>query len=175
LASWRFGIPLYILGTIGLLLASDIGSGIAVYRYLIPSDLTLLHVKVDRLLTASVFTSIHELYKTGSKALALFLCLTSVSWPYVKLLLSLYAWIVPFQARAARRREKLLQVLDAFGKWSFVDICVFSIIVVIFRSSINLIPGSAVGPFVEVYVVPKWGIFGFACATAMSLVRTTRF
>ena len=169
IAAWlRWCLPLAIVGTLGLLLASDIGSGVQGVSQLISTDPTLFPSVTRLLLHASVFTSVARLWDTGSYALAVFICVTSISWPYVKLLLSLYSWIVPFDVTKRRRRERLIEWLDMLGKWSFVDIIVFVTIVVVFRSTINL-----GGPILEIYVIPKWGIFGFVAATMLSLVRVT--
>ena len=77
--------------------------------------------------------------------------------------------MVPF-GNAPRRRERLLEVIDALGKWSFVDVVVFTEIVVAFRSTV-LLGGSVV---VEIYLVPRWGLFGFVTANMLALVRARR-
>ncbi|GKY98608.1 hypothetical protein MPSEU_000817500 [Mayamaea pseudoterrestris] len=164
----RFGLPAALTLTMILLLVSDIGSGVSVIRQLVPVDDVLFNVQTQVILTASVFTSVKSLWDTGSYALVVLVVLTSISWPYIKMLLTLYAWIMPFHKKPLRR-ERLLVWLDALGKWSFVDIVVFLEIAVVFRSSIDL-----GGPSVEVYVLPRYGIFGFVCATMLSLVWTQR-
>lgn len=161
----RYGIPIAIVCTLSLLLASDIGSGVSVVRVLVPSD-DMFEKQTDELLTASVFTSLKSLWNAGSYGLVIFIALTSISWPYVKMLLTLYAWMTPF-TNHYRRRERLLEWLDRMGKWSFVDIVVFLEITVVFKSTIDL-----GGPVIEVYVVPRWGIYGFLTATMLSLIWT---
>ena len=133
----RYGIPLYLVATLGLLLASHIGSGVAAEYILIQSDGSVF--EQEALLQASIFTSVKSLWSTGSYALAILIVFTSIMWPYVKLLLSLFAWMVPF--RNGRRRERLIEFIDALGKWSFVDIFVFLIIMVSFRATIQLNAG----------------------------------
>lgn len=144
---WRRGIPLYFLATLGLLLASDIGSGVSAVTLLKPSEEdTVNEQQENTLLTASIFTAVYELWHTGSYALTIFIVITSVVWPYVKLLLSLYAWMLPFSSAAGR--ERLITVIDCLGKWSFVDEVVFTEIVVAFRATIPL-----GGPVLEVWYV----------------------
>jgi hypothetical protein len=123
---WRYGVPVSIILLIALFLASHIGSGIKAVRTFEPNS-PLLDPQTDTLFVASIFTSVRSLWDTGSKGLAILVCITSISWPYIKLLLSLFAWMVPY--KHPRRRERLIEVLDAFGKWSFVDIIVFTEIV----------------------------------------------
>jgi hypothetical protein len=144
---WRRGIPLYLLATLGLLLSSDIGSGVSAVTLLIPAgEDTVNEQQESTLLTASIFTAVKDLWHTGSYALTVFIVITSVGWPYAKLLLSLYAWMLPFSSPA--KRERLITILDCLGKWSFVDVVVFSEIVVAFRATIPL-----GGPLLEVWYV----------------------
>lgn len=147
-----------------MLLASDIASGVAAYRQLVNPDDPSQNSS-SMILQASIFTSIPKLWSTGSYALTVLIVVASVSWPFVKILLSMYAWCAPF-ADAPQRRERLLEVIDALGKWSFVDVVVFSEIVVAFHSTVYL-----GGPYVEIYIVPRWGLIGFVTANMLSLVR----
>jgi hypothetical protein len=160
----RYGVPLYFAAAFALLLASDVGSGVAAYNKLVnPDDPDQDRSKM--ILQASIFTSIPKLWGTGSYALTIIIVIASVSWPFVKILLSLYAWCAPFD-RAPLRRERLLEVIDVLGKWSFLDVVVFSIIVVAFHSTIYL-----GGPYVEIYIIPRWGLIGFVTANMLILVR----
>lgn len=133
-ASWRYFVVFFLLAALGLLLAADIGSGVsAEYMLVRPNGEIFEHTE---LLVVSIFTSVRELWDTGSYPLAIFIAVTSVTWPYVKLILSFVAWVVPFQN--ARGRERLIEIVDAFDKWSFVDIFVLLIIMVAFRANIKL-------------------------------------
>lgn len=91
------------------------------------------------LFVASIFTSVNKLWDTGSYALAILIVIASISWPYVKLLLTLAAWMFP--NRRPQRSERLLEIIDALGKWSFIDIFVLLIIMVAFRATIKLAQG----------------------------------
>ena len=161
----RYGMILYLVGTLALLIAADIGSGVAALTQIVPDpNDNFSEVEETVLLEASVFTSVRELWDAGSYALSIFIAATSVSWPYVKLLISFYAWMTTI---TGPNRERLLVVLDVLGKWCFVDVVVFIEIMVIFRASIPL-----GGPTLEVYVVPKWGFFGFVAASMLDLIAT---
>jgi hypothetical protein len=129
---WRYGMPVYILSTLTLLLASDIGSGIRaiLVTFLAPKD-RWSTVTTTVIFDESIFTSVGQLWNTQSYALAIFIAVCSIAWPYIKLLLSLYTWITPIRNPA--RREKLLEILDFLGKWSFADVFVFCKILVAFR------------------------------------------
>jgi hypothetical protein len=163
---WRYGIVIYLLAVLSLLLTSDIGSGVVALTKVVPSaNDNFTKAREQVLLEASVFTSVKELWNLGSYGLAILIVVTSIMWPYVKLLLSLYAWMWPF--RTARGRERLLVLLDVLGKWSFVDVVVFIEIMVVFRATIPL-----GGPTLEVWIAPRWGFFGFVAATMLSLIGT---
>jgi len=167
--SWiRFGIPIYLLGTFGLLLASDLGSGVSVDLRLTISG----EVVVDEpLLTVSIFNSVVELWKAGSYPLAILIVITSICWPYIKLALSMFAWVYPIREgpRGLRRRERLIEWLDMLGKWSFVDIIVLIIMMVAMQMTITSNNGRDV---TETFLVPKWGFYGFVFASILSLLVT---
>jgi Paraquat-inducible protein A len=131
---WRYGIPLYLLATLSLLFVSHVGSGVSAKFILNKPDGSIF--QEHTLLKVSIFTSVKKLWNTGSFPLAIWIALTSISWPYLKLALGMFAWVVP--SRNHRQREQLLEVADVLGKWSFVDIFVLLIIMVAFRSSISL-------------------------------------
>jgi hypothetical protein len=129
----RYGIPLWTVATLVLLILSDIGSGVSA-EYILRSDEGIIEAR--SLLVVSIFTSVKELWLSGSYPLAILIAVTSIAWPYVKLLLTFYAWFTPY--KTPRGREFLLEMLDAFGKWSFVDIIVLVEIMVAFRYAVSL-------------------------------------
>ena len=133
-AFWRYGIVVYLLVIFCILVACDVGSGVSAEYVLLNPDGTIF--KQRSLFHVSIFTSVKKLWNTGSYPLAIFIVLTSISWPFVKLGLSLFSWVTPFTN--VKRRERLLEVIDMLGKWSFVDIFVLLIIMVAFRSNLEL-------------------------------------
>jgi uncharacterized paraquat-inducible protein A len=137
-------MPVYLLGTFGLTLASHLGSGVAAEYILLYPDGTVFEQK--SLFEVTIFSSVKKLWNTGSYALAILIVIASISWPYVKLCLTLAAWMFPY--RSARRRERLLEIVDALGKWSFIDVFVLLIIMVAFRATIAVGAG---GQFSCVY------------------------
>jgi hypothetical protein len=124
----RYGLPFFMICTLALLINADIGSGVSA-EYILLEDGEV--VEQRELLVASIFSSVHELWLNESYPLAILIVITSIMWPYVKLFIAFYAWFRPY--KVARRREFLVEVIDAFGKWSFVDIVVLVEIMVAFR------------------------------------------
>lgn len=167
----RYGIPIYLVCTFALLLACDMGSGVSAdLRRSLPDGEVL---STQTLLTVSVFSSVKELWKAESYPLAIIIVITSISWPYLKLIMSLYAWTAPFNRKSSdvnvtlAKREKMLFWLDVLGKWSFVDVFVLIIMMVIFRSTID--QGYLI---IDIWILPKWGFFGFMLASVLSIFGT---
>jgi len=163
-AFWRYGIVVYLLVIFCILVACDVGSGVSAEYVLLNPDGTIF--KQRSLFHVSIFTSVKKLWNTGSYPLAIFIVLTSISWPFVKLGLSLFSWVTPFTN--VKRRERLLEVIDMLGKWSFVDIFVLLIIMVAFRSNLEL----GFGVVLEIVIVPRWGLYGFVAASMLSILGT---
>eukprot|EP00934_Nitzschia_sp_Nitz4_P006129 Nitzschia sp. Nitz4//scaffold1_size375055//84702//86183//NITZ4_000233-RA/size375055-augustus-gene-0.663-mRNA-1//1//CDS//3329540916//6119//frame0 len=162
-ATLRYGIPLFLLSALILLINADIGSGVSAEYLLYYNGEIYEH---RRLLMVSIFNSVSKLWGNGSYPLAILIAITSVAWPYVKLLLTFYAWMAPY--KVPRRRELFIEIIDALDKWSFVDIMVLVEIVVAFRTDANLAPGVDLAIVIEA----KWGFYGFVVASIMSLIST---
>ena len=129
----RFGIPICIIMNFALFLASDLGSGVSADIQFSDNGEVLTY---ETIITISIFSSVRELWKTKSYALAVLITVTSICWPYFKLILAFYSWVTPW--KNARTREKLIEWVDALGKWSFVDIFVLIITMVAFQSTTEL-------------------------------------
>jgi hypothetical protein len=91
----RWSIPIYFLLTFALLLASHLGSGVRADYILIQNPGRQI-VEQRPLLTASIFSSVKELWYNESYPLAIFICVASITWPYIKLLLSVWAWMTSY-------------------------------------------------------------------------------
>ena len=99
------------------LLVADIASGVTAMTQIIDvEEGTIFDETV--VLTVSIISSVSQLWNADSQVLAIFICLTSVMWPYLKLFFSLAAWLMPIRSMATR--ERFIEVLDAMDKWSFV-------------------------------------------------------
>jgi len=159
----RFGIPFFLLCTFILLICADIGSGITAESIMMQDGQV---VERNSILNVSVISSVGKLWNAESYPLAIFIAITSIGWPYIKLAIATYCWMMPY--RSLRRRELMIEIIDAFGKWSFVDIMVLVEIMVAFRSTVPLGPDLSL----EIVLVAQWGFYGFVVATMMSLLST---
>ena len=79
-------------------------------------------LETNNILNVSVISSVGKLWDAESYPLAIFIAITSIGWPYIKLALATYSWMMPYHN--PKRREKIIEIIDALGKWSFVDIMV---------------------------------------------------
>jgi hypothetical protein len=149
----RWGILFFLLATFVLLICADFGSGVTAESVLIEDGEVVNTIEI---LNVSVVSSVGKLWEAESYPLAIFIAITSIGWPYIKLALATLAWLAPYTN--LRRREFFIEIIDALGKWSFVDIMVLVEIMVAFRSSQELVTDVL---FIEIMIVAQWGFYGF--------------
>jgi hypothetical protein len=94
------------------------------------------------------------------------IALFSGFWPYLKLMLMMFAWMSPVGMCGTEKRETMLMWLDALGKYSLVDAYVLVMMMVAFRFHIDL---ADEGVIVDVLVTPEFGFYGFLLGTMTSL------
>ncbi len=148
----RWGVLLFLLATFILLVFADFGSGVTAESIVMENGEVY---ETTTILNVSVVSSVGKLWEAESYPLAIFIAITSIGWPYIKLALATVAWVAPYAN--PRRREFFIEVIDALGKWSFVDIMVLVEIMVAFRSSLALAPGLSL----DIVIVAQWGFYGF--------------
>lgn len=95
--------------------------------------------------------------------------------PYTKQLITLVLWCAPPKYIGATRRGDILLWLDAFAKWSMIDIYLLVISLVSFRMTI-LSPNLALLPdtiySVELMVIPMWGLYANMIAQLISQISS---
>jgi hypothetical protein len=156
----QWGILLFLLGTFVLLVFADFGSGVTAASYMMQDNAVR---ERNEILNVSVVSSVGKLWEARSYPLAVFIAITSIGWPYIKLILATVSWVTPY--KNPRRREFFIEVIDALGKWSFVDIMVLVEIMVAFRSSVKL--GANLS--LDIVIVAQWGFYGFVSAIVLLL------
>ena len=158
----KWGVLLFLIGTFILLVFADFGSGVTAESILMQNGEVYERTTI---LNVSVVSSVGKLWEAESYPLAIFIAITSIGWPYIKLALALVAWVTPYVNH--RRREFFIELIDALGKWSFVDIMVLVEIMVAFRSSILLGPGLSL----DIVIVAQWGFYGFVSCLVVDFVN----
>lgn len=157
--SVQWGILVFLLGTFILLVFADFGSGVTAESIMMQDGSIF---ETNTILNVSVVSSVGKLWEAKSYPLAVFIAITSIGWPYIKLALATVAWVTPYAN--PRRREFFIEVIDALGKWSFVDIMVLVEIMVAFRSSLLLGPGLSL----DIVIKAEWGFYGFVSSSILS-------
>ena len=163
LPAWvRFVIPISTIGTIVLLVSSNLSVGASV-------DLTLRvgtngTIPISGLFHFSLGNTISELYGAGIYPLLFLVVVFSGIWPYAKLIWMLIIWNTPFSD--TRQREQRLLTLDALSKFSLVDTYVLVVMLVAFRFHLDLFQSLGL----DVYVTPEYGFYAFLLATCLSLL-----
>merc|ERR1712238_348781 len=109
----RFGIPFFLLCTFILLICADIGSGITAESIMIQDGQV---VERNSILNVSVISSVGKLWNAESYPLAIFIAITSIGWPYIKLAIATYCWMMPY--RSLRRRELMIEII-VVAQWGF--------------------------------------------------------
>lgn len=159
----RVGIPVLIVGTLCLLLTSNVGIGATVDLYTtINSRLFVL----PSVFSFSLLNTARDMLAARIYPLLILVVGFSGIWPYTKLVMLLYAWLAPPAKLSHSLRGQYLLALDALGKLSLVDTYVLILFVVAFRYHLFLSNDTAL----DVFVIPQFGFYGFLVATSASLL-----
>jgi len=161
-----WGMVLCVVGTILLFINATFTPGVMIQLRFQASQRSWETPDIAHL---SLCNSVAEMVESHAYILATVVILFSLIWPHVKLLLMLYAWLVPM---IASRRHVLLVALDQVGKWSLTDIFTMFLLVAWFwikwdgvdttahgkdaapaSLGLNCVPGSELGVFVGATVL----------------------
>ena len=102
-------------------------------------EITLENGSVVNLGSVFDFTlagSIEQMFAAGVQSLGMLIALASGCWPYVKVVLTMFAFFVPPSLLAVDARGRVLGVLDMLGKWSIVDQFMMAILTIVFYFSL---------------------------------------
>jgi hypothetical protein len=161
----RHVFPVLLIATIALLAVSNLSVGATVDLSVKVNDVPSV-IRLPSLFAFSLGNTIREMYQAGIYVLLFIVVTFSGAWPYLKLLMMLWAWVAPESMFSLKKRGKLLFSLDALSKFSLVDTFVLVIMMVSFR--FHLAFGSYA--VVDVFVNPHFGFYGFLVATTISLL-----
>eukprot|EP00924_Labyrinthula_sp_SR-Ha-C_P015961 snap_masked-scaffold_4-processed-gene-14.25-mRNA-1 protein AED:1.00 eAED:1.00 QI:0/0/0/0/1/1/2/0/2205 len=110
-------------------------------------------------------SSIDDAWNSGAYYLAVIIALASGFWAYGKIMIMIYTMFAPTTVLSETKRESLLSIIDATGKWSLIDAYVLILLQVAFRTHIE-----NSGQSLDVVVVPKFASLGFILAVCLSLM-----
>ncbi|CAB9516048.1 Paraquat-inducible protein A [Seminavis robusta] len=159
----RQAVPILIIGTIILLVSSNISSGATVDLHLSWKERSL---SLPALFTFSLYNTAKDMWQAKIYPLFFLVLTLSGMWPYTKLLLMLVSWITPANYLKPSTRGTLLLALDALGKFALVDTYLFVLMMVAFRYHLDVSDTLSV----DVFVSPETGFYTFLGATCFSLL-----
>jgi hypothetical protein len=166
---WRILIPFAILCAIALFISSNSGNGASVYIVFSLGK----RIQLPSLFDFGLINSIREMSKAGVYFLAAIVAIFSGFWPYLKLILMLISFALPASILSKRKREIILMILDATGKWSILDSYVLILMLVAFHFHIQfpVTEQSEVekGSIIDVFVYAAYGFLTLILGTVISL------
>lgn len=161
----RYGMLALTLGTLVFLIVTDTLDGLYVSNEVTQYGEVIGSVKIYEI---SIFNAVKKLWDRGGYALALLVLIFSVLWPYLKFTGLFLAWVLPVSILGAAGREKMLIMLDLFGKWSLIDIWITMFIAVALSTEVNLRFDISSGTGFEIL----WPFFGFIAVTCIAHIIT---
>ncbi|KAL3918626.1 MAG: hypothetical protein SGILL_004146 [Bacillariaceae sp.] len=171
--SVRWGVPVALLANVGLFLGGHLG--------------VLSVVNLDAMLAGESFTiynfmefsfldSTMKTYNNGGAEMVILVWIFTGIWPYVKLLLSLFAWMAPTKYLGVKRRGDVLVWIDALAKLSVVDIFTMllgvAVILVFIGGPDKSITSDGVYYALKAIVIPKAGCYCLLIAQRLSRVSS---
>ena len=165
---WRISIPLLILLNLSMFLSSNSSTGASVYVLLTVGR----KVKIPSLFDFGLVNSVTDMWEAGVYPLSILIAFFSGIWPYLKLILMLFAFVTPASLLKKEKRETVLMILDATGKWSILDSYVMILMLVAFQFDVKFpIVGELINKnvYVDVYVWAAYGFLTLLTGTCMSL------
>jgi len=168
----QWGMPVVILGNIGLFLSGHLSLGATVN---IEAQIAGETIRVEQFFEFSMAKSTMDIWNAGGKELAILILIFSGIWPYTKQLITLVVWFTPPSWVSISRRGSILLWLDWLAKWSMIDIFVLVISIAAFRVSIQS-PGVLFLPddfySIDLLVVPLWGLYANMIAQLVSQISS---
>ncbi|GMH92439.1 hypothetical protein TL16_g12349, partial [Triparma laevis f. inornata] len=159
----RYGVPVIQFFLLILFVVANLQPGASVDLYLkIAND----PITIPDLFLFTLAGTISDMLNAGVYFLAIVIILFSGCYPYCKVMTQLICWVLPTSKLSAKKRESVLLFVGAIGKWSLVDTFVLFLMMVAFNMRIALQEGEIKA---DVFIVTKFGFYGFLFATMASL------
>jgi hypothetical protein len=162
----RYGVFMILSFNIAMMVSANTAAGASVTAAMtLGNDQTVF----PSFFTFSLVNTVKDFWQAKVYFLSLLVAILSGAWPYAKLLMMMSAWVLPSTILSIKRREKMLIMLDALGKWSLVD----TFIMVMFQIAFHFViamdipttvpgyPNSTEYTEIELRVVSEWGFMGF--------------
>jgi hypothetical protein len=169
----RCGIPIIILGNVGLFLSGHLSLGGTVN---ISGQFAGQYFDVQGFFEFSMVKSTMQMWEAGAHSLAILIVIFSGIWPYTKQFVIFVLWFLPPNRVSSKHRGRIFHWLDVLGKWSMVDVFVLLMSLASFRISIEspshleFLPEDLFE--VHMMVVPLWGLYANMLAQIVSQISS---
>ncbi|KAJ9446235.1 hypothetical protein DIPPA_06135 [Diplonema papillatum] len=168
ISGWvRWGVPLFILGTVAVFLTANLVLGAAVSGLVSVGGTEMYFGDLS---SYALGSTVRDMWNAEVYFLAVVILFSGI-WPYFKLAALVWGWVVPPSALSGKRRGHLLQILDYTGKWSLMDTMMMIMLMASFRMhyvlSAMFLPVNFFS--FDLMVEPGWGVYGFMTGAIMSL------
>lgn len=167
----RAFVPLLLFVNAAMFVSSNTGIGASVFIYLTFADERV--IRLPSMFDFGLVNSVVDMWKAGVYPLSILVAVFSGVWPYTKLIMMLFVWLLPTSAMSKSRRESWLLALDVLGKWSLLDSYIMIMMLVAFHVHIefpSVQPAYLAKPTVlDVYVYPAYGFLMLMVSTITSL------
>lgn len=168
-AAVRWGMVCSIVGTICLFVAATFSVGVSLQLRFEGAGVAYSLPDIAQM---SLDNTVQDMLATKAYFLAAAVVLFSLVWPYLKLLMMLYAWLARM---TGKRRRHMLVLLDQIGKWSLTDNFAMFLLIVLFRISWHGVDSTDGGDpsnpaSIALKCVPEPQLYLFLMATTLSLI-----
>ncbi|ELP83632.1 hypothetical protein EIN_417410 [Entamoeba invadens IP1] len=167
----RVIVPLVIFLTFAVFITDKTGIGCAVRVFVLFGN----NNKINALVSSyGLMDTVTNMWHAGIYPLAILILLFSCIWPYTKLILLFFTWTTPPTIMSTKVRYRILYVLDALGKWSFLDSYVMTLMVVSFYFNVPLPiyhPENVTTPMkIQLWVDPEFCFTALVAGTIVTLL-----
>jgi hypothetical protein len=172
----RLAVPVYLLVNTGLYMGAHLG---VLSTVNVDASLAGEAFTIRDFLTFSFIESTKRTYYNGGSEMAVLMWIFTGIWPYVKIILSLFIWVLPPTKLSVSRRGRILLWLDALARLSIIDVFTMVLgvaIVLVYAGG----PDDALGAEdalyrMKVVVVPGAGFYCIIISQRMSRVSSRFF
>ncbi|ELP86273.1 hypothetical protein EIN_114170 [Entamoeba invadens IP1] len=166
----RVIVPLLIFINMSIFIISNTGTGATVFGYLVLGNTNEMSFEMSEF---GLVDTVTDMWTAKVYALSSLILIFSGIWPYTKLVMMLVCWLMPSTLLTPKYRGKILSVLDALGKWSFLDSYVMTLMTMAFFFDLKLPlhhPENVHSNVaIDLYVNPELGFTTLMLGTLMSL------
>jgi len=171
--SVRWGVPCLLVLNMGLYLGGHLG-----LLSVVNLDVTLAgqQFTINNFLEFRFFESTKATYNNGGAEMIILLWIFTGVWPYVKICLCLFIWIVPPRVVGVTCRGSVLIWIDALARLSVIDIFTMilglGLLLIFIGGRDKASYGEGVYYALKAIVVPKVGCYCIVVAQRMSRVSS---